>query len=257
MMNAEVDCVVTMVRRIADLVERTFDIVLFRNSSRQAWPEDDFSAQLFAKLKPDCVFDVGANAGQHGHHLRSSGFKGTIFSFEPNPRAFASLQATASSDPLWHCYPIALGAEKAILDFNVMALDVLSSFNTLKDDASVAFIGGREVLHTIPVEVDTLNAVVPDLRARHGFSNPFLKIDTQGHDLEVLRGGREVLPVFLGLLGEVSILPLYEESRPIGDSLAAFRAAGFYVVGLFNVHPEARLRQMVECNCYCIREDLV
>lgn len=248
---------VKLARRIADRLARSFDIVLFRASSRQAWPEDDFSAQLFAKLAPDCVFDVGANAGQYAQRLRDSGFSGTIFSFEPNPRAFTSLQEAASGDPHWHCYPIALGAKKARLNFNVMAHDVLSSFNTLKNEASVAFIGGREVMETISVEVDTLNKVLPNLQAEHGFANPFLKIDTQGHDLEVLRGGSDVLQLFSGLVGEVSILPLYEESRPIGESLAAFRAAGFHVVALFNVHPEARLRQMVEGNCYCIREDLI
>lgn len=246
-----------MARRIADRLERSFDLVLFRASSRQGWPEDDFSAQLFAKLKPDCVFDVGANAGQYAQRLRDAGYAGTILSFEPNPGAFSTLQVAARDDPRWHCYPIALGAEKARLSFNVMAHDVLSSFNTLKKEAGVAFIGGREVVQTIPVEVDTLNAVLPKLQAEHGFTSPFLKIDTQGHDLEVLRGGSEVLHYFSGLVGEVSILQLYEESCPIGESLAAFRAAGFYVVALFNVHPEARLRQMVECNCYCIREDLV
>lgn len=248
---------VKLARRIADRLARSVDIVLFRASSRQAWPEDDFSAQLFAKLEPDCVFDVGANAGQYAQRLRDSGYDGTILSFEPNPRAFAALQGAASDDPRWHCYQIALGAEKARLNFNVMAHDVLSSFNTLKKEAGAAFIGGREVVQTILVEVDTLNAVLPNLQSEHCFTNPFLKIDTQGHDLEVLRGGSDVLHLFSGLVGEVSILPLYDESRPIGESLAAFRAAGFYVVALFNVHPEARLRQMVECNCYCIREDLV
>ncbi|MES2904385.1 MAG: FkbM family methyltransferase [Pseudomonadota bacterium] len=242
-----------LVRSIA----RSLGFVIFRASSRLTWPEEDFRAQLFAKLKPDCVFDVGANSGQYALRLRESGFTGTILSFEPNPRAFAALQEAAADDPQWHCYPIALGAEKARLNFNVMAHDVLSSFNTLREEPEVAFIGGREVVQTLPVDVETLNAVLPRLKAEHGFKTPFLKIDTQGHDSEVLRGGSAVLQHFTGLSAEVSIIQLYEESRSIGESFTAFRAAGFYVVALFNVHPEARIRQMVECDCYCIREDLV
>jgi len=38
---------------------------------------------LFARLKIDCVIDVGAHLGQFGRLVRRLGYEGTIISFEP------------------------------------------------------------------------------------------------------------------------------------------------------------------------------
>lgn len=57
----------------------------------------------------DCVFDVGANAGQFGRRLRDRGYKGRITSFEPVASAFAQLQHEARGDKLWELHHTALG----------------------------------------------------------------------------------------------------------------------------------------------------
>ena len=47
-----------------------------------------------------------------------------------------------------------------------------------------------------------------ELAATHGFKRPFLKMDTQGFDLEVLEGALPRIDRFLGLKSEVSMIQI-------------------------------------------------
>ena len=194
--------------------------------------------------------------GQYAQFLRQSGFRGLILSFEPNPRAFEQLERNASSDPDWHCFPNAIGAEARRASFNIMKADDFSSFLDPATDASMDFKESNVVERVIEVEVRTLNDRVPQLQSEHGFINPFLKMDTQGFDLEVLRGGSNVLNRFCGVLTEMPVRKIYDKSPSFTESVEAFNCIGFDVAAFFSVHPELLLR-VIEFNCYCVRRDLV
>lgn len=199
------------------------------------------------------MLDIGANAGQFGLSLRELGFDGLILSFEPNPIAFQKLQATAASDARWRCLPLAMGAKAGTMPFHVMEHDVFSSF--LQPAAGADFGNLNVIAETINATVSTLDSCFAELQAKYRFVNPFLKMDTQGFDLEVVRGGAGVLKRFCGLVSEVSVRPLYEATPDITESISVFRAAGFDLTALFSVHPHMLLK-VIEFNCYCVRRDL-
>lgn len=246
----------SLARKLADRVEELFDVHLFRRSSGHHWPEAEFSRLLFRELQPDCVFDVGANAGQYGAGLRSAGFSGTILSFEPNPRAFARLAKAAAPDPGWHCYPYALGSREETRLFNVMEVDVFSSFREASHE-EIDFADQNVVSETLPLKIETLDGHFDALQAEHGFRHPFLKMDTQGFDLEVLDGAQLCLARFRGFLTEASVLPIYKDMPSLHDMVEAGKQRGFHPVELFNVHPGKRLHKLIECNCYFVRSDLL
>jgi hypothetical protein len=58
------------------------------------------------------------------------------------------------------------------------------------------------------VEIRTLDSVLPPLL--NGRKAPYLKIDTQGFEREVLLGARESLASIALLQLELSLVPLYE-----------------------------------------------
>jgi hypothetical protein len=66
-----------------------FDLIRTRNS------HDDLTehlANVLLSRNIDCIFDLGANSGQHGLFLRELDCKGYIISFEPVSSVFKFLK---------------------------------------------------------------------------------------------------------------------------------------------------------------------
>lgn len=237
--------------QIARGLEKLADVHLLRRSSGPFWPEANFERSLHDYLKTDCIFDVGANIGQFGQNTREViGYTGTILSFEPNPTAFDRLAAHAKGDPDWHCYPFALGESAGVAKFNVMKFDNLSSLLQPGGESERYFADSNQVVETRDVEVRTVDDVFPELQAKFGFERPYLKLDTQGFDLHVARGAATTMASFTGCVSEVSFVPIYENQPTMTDSIACFRALGFELAELFNVHPGGWFQPLIECNAY-------
>jgi FkbM family methyltransferase len=188
--------------------------------------------KLLTSLQVDCVFDVGANQGQFREYLRTQvGYAGRIISFEPNPNCASRLQEQAGSDPQWTVRPVALGEQAGQLAFHLTRDSQFSSF--LPPTQANAKMAGNVVERIIDVELSTLDREYPELQERFGFSRPFLKLDTQGYELHILRGGAAVVPGFHALQAEVSNVAIYD-----GSTIEAFKACGFKLAHLFPTNPD-------------------
>jgi len=174
---------------------------------------------LLAKLEIDCVLDVGANCGQFARHLRAIGYRGRIISFEPNPEEFTRLQRSFSRDPAWFGHPIALGKQTGTLQLKIPGLTVLGSFLDLQNDPSE--------LRTTEVEVRRLDDLFPSLMAKAAAAKVFLKMDTQGYDLNVFDGAVGCISQIRGLVSEISVRPLYKGQPHYLESLLMYQRAGF------------------------------
>jgi FkbM family methyltransferase len=237
-------------RRSRELASRAFNLIIIPEVERYHWPEKDYACRLLEILEIDCVIDVGANRGQYGKWLRNLGFHGIIVSFEPNPRAFSELKQHAAEN--WVCLPYALGSEAGELPFNVMADDVFSSFRCPSgvDD----YAAENTVVRTVTVPVKRLEEVLTELPLK--FMKPFLKLDTQGFDLEVVEGAGEAISRFRGIVSEVAIKQLYANSPTFEESRAAICKRGFAPGAMFSVNPYKTL-SVIEMNAYFVREDLL
>jgi FkbM family methyltransferase len=207
---------------------------------------------LFRALQIDCVLDVGANRGQYRDFLRDRvGFDGWIISFEPVPQTVALLRDRAATDPRWLIQGYALGSEDGHQPINVMKPDFLSSFRTL-DDSKVRLYTERDLFdHLESVDVRALDSVMGELRLLHPLNNPYLKLDTQGFDLEVIRGASSTLPAIRALQTELSIRPLYERAPSYREMLDALTGRGFDITAMFPVGRDDRLR-VIEFDCVLV-----
>src|SRR5581483_10571059 len=77
------------------------------------------------------------------------------------------------------------------------------------------------VIAEIPVETRTLDSIA-EISAMD-----FLKIDVQGAELSVFRGGSLRLAQAVAIQAEVSFMPLYRNQPLFGDIDLALRALGF------------------------------
>jgi FkbM family methyltransferase len=176
------------------------------------------------KLSINCVFDVGANAGDYGNLLRAIGYKGWIVSFEPVQATFSKLAQRAAARPPWKVYQLALGSTNGQAEINLGQSDYLTSFLTPTEPTKNKAIG-RET-----VEVRRLDSIFEDCMAGIDAKRLYLKMDTQGFDLEVLRGSDGVLDQFVGAQTELSFVPLYEGMPGHLEALKEFESRGFSVV---------------------------
>ncbi len=227
-----------------------YDIVPLREMK-----ERDFALHLRAllsRLNIDCVLDVGANIGQYHDFLRDKVlYDGPIVSFEPVSRHIELLRGRARTDSAWHIEGYALGARDGNLPINVMVSDQFSSF--LQPDNSR--VRGIDMLntpsHVENVAVRTLDVIMPALQERLGFERPYLKLDTQGFDMEVLQGGRDSLADVRALQTEASVIGIYKGMPGYMDTIRYLDEHGFDITGFYPVSRDSSLR-LVEFDCVMI-----
>ena len=138
----------------------------------------------------DAIIDVGANEGGFGASVRSLGFTGNIYSFEPVAEAFGKLSLAATDDPQWTVFNFALGAEEAESMINVSKFSQFSSILNANDYGN-SWENMKVESHE-KIRVRTLdNCFAEGLIPRQ--KRILLKMDTQGFDLQVFRGANSYL----------------------------------------------------------------
>jgi FkbM family methyltransferase len=211
-------------------------------------------SKVFDHFEIDTVLDVGANAGQYHDFLRQRvGFNGVIHSFEPVSRLAEKLAVKARDDAQWIVHQHALGAEQATREIRITASDTFSSFldSGVSEEsefaASIAVVGSEQVL------IKRLD----DLWRGLGIVDParlYLKIDTQGFDIQVLRGATELLSLIKAFQFELPVQPIYKGSPNYLDILKQLEESGFALSGLFPISIDERLRA-VEFDCVMVARD--
>ncbi|NGO48560.1 FkbM family methyltransferase [Streptomyces ureilyticus] len=203
------------------------------------------------KYQVNCVFDVGANAGQYGRRLRRHGYTGRIVSFEPTAEHFAKLQKKAENDPEWHVYNLGLGREEATMEIH-------SNWNSMNSLLPPTEYGKgrykRFAKATMEqIEIRRLDAMMDEALDGLTDPRPYLKMDTQGYDLEVFAGAGKRIDDFVGMQSEVALLQLYEGSPRMHEAVALYEEAGFEITGMYPVTREPATGRVVEFDCVMVR----
>ena len=200
-----------MNRYARELSDRILAVRLAIFGRVHQYPEIQALRRFLNAFAVDCVFDVGANRGQYAAMLRKDArFAGTILSFEPNPDIFAQLSRRAASDRKWHVFNIALSDFDGTASFNIMAADQFSSLKKPSDAQDAIFAERNRIERVVEMQCRRIDGLVDELRSAHGFARPFLKMDTQGHDLSVCEGAGGALKEMAGVQTELGVRPIYE-----------------------------------------------
>jgi FkbM family methyltransferase len=187
-------------------------------------PSYRFGADLYDDIalalpneKPSLLFDVGANEGQTARTLRSRFPAATIHCFEPNPACCETLDGLRLD---LKCHQLAMGSKTATMGFDRSWGN--SEMFRLTDDLS-----GETV------QVETIDGFCK----QHGIDRiDLLKIDTEGHDLEVIRGANAMLidrRVAI-LLAEVSMNALNKYHIGFFDVQSHMENLGYRLFGIYD-----------------------
>lgn len=174
------------------------------------------------------VIDIGANAGQFSSAIHEVLPNARIYAFEPLPTCYRELTRHFASVPTFQAFEVALGEESAKIPFHQNGFAESSSPLVMARLHEEAF---PWTARTTEIEVDV--RPLDSFRSQMELTERVLvKIDVQGFEDRVLRGGKQVIEAADYVFVETSFAPLYEDQASfecVHDLMIdyGFRLAGF------------------------------
>lgn len=135
-------------------------------------------------FKIKTIFDVGANIGESENYFSKHFKKSNIYCFEPTKNSFENLKNNIQGNHT-KCFNIGFGQEETTLTIEVYKNPELSSYNSFNESI---FENEEKVVEQI--EITTLTNFC---HSNQIDTIDLLKIDTEGFDLQVLKGAIELL----------------------------------------------------------------
>ncbi len=199
-------------------------------------PNDSFGGELrrlVRFIQPDAAFDIGAHHGESVRWLRRIGYRGPIVSCEPVEETFRALASVASRDAAWTTLRTAVGPTDGTGHIHIMDRSDLASMLAPRPQGPDDTTWSMNVRETRPVPVTRLETLMrehePDARA------VLVKIDVQGMDLLVLKSAGEEIHRVAGIVLELPLLHLYEDTPTLEETLAYLRDLRFGMTGLSQI----------------------
>jgi FkbM family methyltransferase len=196
---------------------------IYRNSSPHSHLER--RRKILRHYDIRLLLDVGANVGQYAQSMRRSGYQHDIVSFEPMATPFLELEKNCSMDSRWSCYHYGLGDTEESLSINISENSVSSSILPMQQK-HLENAPKSKFVATETIAVKRLD----DLEewGRWESKGPtWLKIDVQGFEDRVLRGGQKRIPTISVIQLELSLSSLYDGQLTMLPMMALLADYGF------------------------------
>ncbi len=193
-------------------------------------PETRLMAYLYSYLPNRRAIDIGANIGNISEKLLEAGYE--IYAFEPFPAVFETLKYRFDASNQFHSYPIAVGSIDETREF-YLAQDKTEE-NVYKDSA----LYNSLTKHSMPGDIvfaGSITVPVRSLESLHASGElpddiGLVKTDTEGFDLEVLRGmGNYRYPVVVSEFWD-ALFPfgLSEAFNQLDAMVGEMKTKGYY-----------------------------
>jgi FkbM family methyltransferase len=181
------------------------------------------------------VLDIGACRGGFARDILAPNFpNATVHSFEPSPVAFAALSETAAAAGgriVAHNFGLGETAETLALH---SAVDSLPSSSLLAStDVNAAAFPKTRRVEDLSVEVRVLDEVAPDLDPPLA-DDLLVKIDVQGFEDRVIRGGRKTIARARAAVIEVQVADLYDGQPSFEELFREMDALGHAFIGVLD-----------------------
>jgi Methyltransferase FkbM domain len=145
---------------------------------------------------------------------------------------------------------MALGETAGTTEINVSEASVFSSILPQRP-AATAFSSQAAVVRVESIRLARLDDVFAELPQS---KFPFLKIDTQGYERQVLSGAEKCLARFVGVQMELPIMQLYEGTWRFHEAIAFMSERGFEISNLMQVNYDPTdTASLVEVDCIFYR----
>lgn len=189
--------------------------------------------------RPLGFIDVGARGGVHKVVDRLAGATG-VLAFEPDKDECDRMNREMAASSPWAHYsvePVALARESGMAQLYVLSSAVNCSLLPPNPDFIRRYhMTGFDVVKTVPLATTSLDQVLFGPRRAEVHWGEFLKLDTQGTELEILQGAPQTLEErSVALLVEVEFFEMYKGEHLFSEVEQWLRSRGFSFYG-FDLH---------------------
>lgn len=206
---------------------RGFSDVSLR-SAFQAWLARVHLLPAEVDLGSATVIDIGANEGVFSAGILAIAPQAHIVAVEPGPAPRQRLRARLGGYPNVEIVDVAVARESGIATFHLTAHDHGSSLRPPRPESQEVMGAGVEVIEELEVRTLALDDLVGEREV------DVLKIDVQGAELDVLRGGRRTLERTRAVLIEMNFFSQYAGDATFDTLHTEMTRTGFELV---NVSP--------------------
>lgn len=217
--------IINILRRLVN--KFGFDVIHYHKS-----PERTLLG--LTELNIRTVIDVGANEGQFARKISSFIPEANLYCFEPLAEPFSKLSAWAQTQgERVECFQLALGNQEGVMEMYLHEQHTPSSSLLKATNLCHNQYPQTRNKHLEPIKMSTLDVTLSE-RLNSSYGEIFLKLDVQGFEDRVLRGGRQVLDKCKVVLLEASIDQLYEEQADFYSLVQILHDAGYHYGGNLN-----------------------
>jgi FkbM family methyltransferase len=209
-----------------------------------------FDKPWFTAFGLGTVVDIGANTGQFAALVTTLLPKARVFSFEPIPECHAALVSRMRGHSRFKSFNVGLGEEDGSLQFQKNEFTASSSFLPLAKAHRDAFPFASKT-QSIDVQVRRLDSFENDLTID---GKLLVKIDTQGYELPVIKGGTHVLKKADMVIVEMSFDTLYQGQALFGDIYKSLSDLRLRLSGIHGVTHDPVTGKCLQCDGIFLRD---
>jgi FkbM family methyltransferase len=214
----------------------------------------DARMRWIERLDIDLIADVGANKGQFVGWMRDRGYAARIISFEPQAEAFKACVQRWGGDPGWQGVHCALGETPGEIEMQLAANSVSSSILPMLQ-SHVTALPESHIVSSEKVKLSRLDHEVE--KRLNGETRLFLKIDTQGFEMPVLRGAGALMDRVRLIEVELSLVPLYAGQALLTEVWSNIEAMGFTPIWVEQGFSDLKEARMLQVDALFVRSQLI
>lgn len=204
----------------------------------------------FYQLNIDTLLDIGGNIGSFSKTIRRLLPEAKIYAFEPLPDCYKQMNNRMSSDNKYQGFNFGLGEQNETLFIEKSSHAPSSSFLKMGEKHKEAFPNTTKI-QQLSVPVRRLDDITKDLNLG---KNLMIKVDVQGFEDKVLKGGIETFSKAKLLIIELSYQELYKGQPLFNEVYQDLIALGFQFHGTMAQMPDPDTAQLLDADCIFIRK---
>ncbi len=190
--------------------------------------------QMFNEEDVKIVFDIGAHEGNLTTAMNKEFTHALIYAFEPFPSSYEKLSDLANNSNNINSFPFALSSCTGSSDFFV---NKFSETNSLLPSKKVGSVIDDLTSRVDKISIQTLT--LNEFCVKHNIEYiDLMKLDTQGSELEVLKGSNKLLEAqaISAIYCEVEFMEMYEGQALFDEIFNYLKQHKYVLYNFYNMN---------------------